>query len=553
MNRKQRRAANKSREASNNSSSVKVELENSKKIEQQLLQNKVNEAFNIAIEHHRNNRFIEAEYIYREILKVQPNDIEVLTNLGIMLFIEKKYAVALPIFEKIISLTPEYYKPYSNLAIINEELNNTEKAEEYYKKGIALSGDANDYEFESRYAFFLERQNRIDEAENLYKKILKKNPNLTMALNNLSSLSKSKGNMEEAYEYIKKAIYSNPSSTFAYHNYSRLKKFSSSEDDAIIEKMLQLANNCENIPPKERGHICFAAGVYYEHIKSYNEAFKFYKMGNDARLLCETFNVDKFISDIDTIISLFTKDFFKERKGFGVDSEIPVFIVGMPRSGTTLIEQIISSHPDVFGAGELPLIKHIAGIFQNNFLKDLSIDLANDYIGELESMANNKGIKRVSDKMPLNFLHLGIISLLFPNAKIIHSMRNPLDNCLSCYFTDFLEGNMFTADLEILGVFYSQYQRLMKHWKNVLPIEIYDAEYEKIIENQEAESRKLIDFIGLEWDDKCLEFYKSSRTVQTASVEQVRKPIYKSSVEKWKNYEKHLSPLIKILKKNNII
>jgi hypothetical protein len=242
----------------------------------------------------------------------------------------------------------------------------------------------------------------------------------------------------------------------------------------------------------------------------------------------------------------------------GSDSPLPVFIVGMPRSGTTLVEQILASHPQVYGGGELRDLKEMVSQVWNSSGNSLSPGqtplvpeppaircLADGYLRQ--RLALSRGALRTTDKMPTNFYYLGLIALMFPNARILHCRRDPLDVCLSCYFTNFRDPPLYASDLEDLGFYYGHYQRLMEHWRKVLPHSILDVQYEELIENQEAVSRRMVEFCGLSWDDRCLEYYKSDRPVQTCSVWQVRQPIYSTSVGRWKHYAQHLDPLVQAL------
>ncbi|MCK5092697.1 MAG: sulfotransferase, partial [Gammaproteobacteria bacterium] len=239
----------------------------------------------------------------------------------------------------------------------------------------------------------------------------------------------------------------------------------------------------------------------------------------------------------------------------GHESEAPVFIVGMPRSGTSLVEQIIASHPQAYGAGELTYI----GAVINNLAPDsddypecmkhvspsILEGIADGYIRHISTLAGNEKI--VVDKMPLNYHHLGFIRILFPKAKIIHCKRNPMDTCLSCYMMDFAARQPFSNNLDDLGEYYKLYLKQMQYWKDVVKIPILDIQYEELVDNQEEISHKIISYCGLDWDDACLSFHKNKRVTLTASNQQVNKPIYKKSVERWRNYEEDLTPLIKTL------
>jgi hypothetical protein len=226
----------------------------------------------------------------------------------------------------------------------------------------------------------------------------------------------------------------------------------------------------------------------------------------------------------------------------------------MPRSGTTLVEQILASHPAVFGAGELLRVGEIAQRLPSalgsrldyplclaDFSQQAADAAAQEYLDYLQSLSGGEAT-RVTDKMPGNFMHLGLIDLLFPGARIIHCMRDPLDTCLSCYSQNF-NGHEYTHDLSHLGHFYRDYQRIMQHWRGVVRVPVLEVQYEALVEDPEPGSRRLIEFCGLPWDDSCLRFYENKRTVVTASYDQVRRPIYKTSTERWRNYERHIDPL----------
>ena len=236
-------------------------------------------------------------------------------------------------------------------------------------------------------------------------------------------------------------------------------------------------------------------------------------------------------------------------------SNTPVFIVGVPRSGTSLVEQILSSHSDVFGAGELTWVGVVASSIQDNLKTDTHYPeciqeltksningLAEQYLRYLHTLANNES--RITDKMPNNFLHLGLIHILFPNARIIHCRRDPRDTCVSIYTEYFPDGLPYSYNLLKLGAFYKQYERIMDHWRTVIGAGlIIDIDYENLVKNQEEESRRLVKFIGLDWDDSCMDFYRKKRRVNTVSNLQVKKPMYSSSIGRWKHYEKYLQTL----------
>jgi hypothetical protein len=243
---------------------------------------------------------------------------------------------------------------------------------------------------------------------------------------------------------------------------------------------------------------------------------------------------------------------------FGVNSEVPIFVVGVPRSGTSLAEQILASHPHVGGAGELhdisQIVIRLADRLGGPELYPESLGrlepaptraMAEEYLHQLRHRCGEA--PRVVDKMPLNYQHLGVIAALFPRARVVHCIRDPVDTCLSCYFQDFTHPMPFGPDLAHLGHHYRQYQRLMVHFTRVLPLPLFELRYEELIANQEAVSRRLIEFCGLDWDDRCLRFHDTARAVNTSNALQVRKPLYRNSVGRWKRYAAHLGPLLEAL------
>jgi hypothetical protein len=268
------------------------------------------------------------------------------------------------------------------------------------------------------------------------------------------------------------------------------------------------------------------------------------------------YDVAKEIYRIDRTIDAFGEDYFRRVDGFGIASEVPVFVIGMPRSGTTLCEQILASHSKVFGADELHDIRSIerqlakryrdpdggngAG-YAAHLVPEIVKPVAERHLRRLQSLAPMAS--RVVDKMPLNYLHLGLIATLFPKAKIIHCRRDPMDVGLSCYSKDFANFPLWASDLRSIGLVYRQYDRLMEHWRRVLPITIFAFQYEEVVRDLESSAYRLIQYCSLDWEDACLEFYRTERQVKTASLEQVRRPIYDTSIGRWRKFEQYLAPL----------
>lgn len=367
------------------------------------------------------------------------------------------------------------------------------------------------------------------------------------------------GKSDDAIAMANQATQIDPSKPYGQLLICRANKIK--PEDVVTNELLAFSNN-STLDNETQISINFALGKSFDDQNNYVEAFKYYAKGNQLKNTELDYSKDADEARFTKLIQYFDKDFFKKNIDLGTSLSLPVIIIGMPRSSTTLTEQIISSHPDVMGAGEvifwgrapsaLPLRIGSQQPYPeciNEMMPEQAKDIALMYEDTLRKIAGpNALIKHITDKMPHNFLSLGLIALLFPKVKIIHTKRNPIDTCLSIFFQNFNKAHPYAFNLENLGFHYKQYERIMRHWHEVLPGRIMDIQYEDTISDPEYWSRKLIDHIGLEWNDACLAPHKLERTVKTASHWQVRQPIYKTSVERWKNYEEFLGPLFDALK-----
>ena len=373
-----------------------------------------------------------------------------------------------------------------------------------------------------------------------------------MALNELGNLRSIQGNFIEAEKIYRRILERSPNHPAAYLGLSHCRKYTEADRD-FIDQMKKL--------PANTSAINYALGKVYTDIGEYDEAFLYYKAANDIRNNKIDYDRKNTTARVDHIIKTFTADFIQEMQKGGNDSELPVFVLGTPRSGTTLTEQIISSHPLAFGAGELTYIGSQFEVYTRGRVKgprDITFaigqlqpsdigELAGQYLSAIRKICPDENILRITDKMPGNFNHVGYIAMLFPNARIIHTRRNPLDACLSIYFQGFADEHRYAFNLENLGYWYLDYLRLMEHWNNILDGKILDVHYDDTVNDFENTARKLIEFCDLEWDDQCIRFYEKKRDIKTASQWQVRQPIYKSSLERWKRYDKHIGVLKEIL------
>ncbi|WP_214473240.1 tetratricopeptide repeat-containing sulfotransferase family protein [Mesorhizobium sp. dw_380] len=387
----------------------------------------------------------------------------------------------------------------------------------------------------------------------LFEKALKTNRDHPKVRIGLARALTSVGRMDEAAGYLHEAIQRRIAVPTAYNDLVQTQKFT--DEPKELKSILHELGNSK-LDPDDAEELHLAAGKVLNDLKRYKEAFDHFNRAKQAS--GHNFNIDLYRRWVDAIIETFTPEMLAARTGYGNPSEVPVFVVGMPRSGTTLTEQICASHPYVYGAGELMKLRRVAnaiGLRKSSaenlnqaiasITKGLSGTLAEEHLTYLSERA--PAASRIMDKMPHNFELIGLIGLLFPNARIIHCRRDAIDNCVSCFVLRFGEGHAYNTDLRTLGLYYREYDRLMQHWHEVFPGLIFENRYETLVEDQEAQSRRLIDYLGLPWDDACLRFFDRDGSVNTLSRWQVRQPIYKSSVKRWKNYETEIQPLIEAL------
>ncbi|RWO33654.1 MAG: sulfotransferase family protein [Mesorhizobium sp.] len=392
-----------------------------------------------------------------------------------------------------------------------------------------------------------------DMALPLYEKALKINRDHPKVRAGLASALSGLGRMDEAAAYLKQAIARRIGVPAAYNDLVQTRNFT--EEPEELQSILRELGN-PKLGSEGAQQLHHAAGKVLNDLKRYDEAFDHFNKAKQAS--GQRFDIDLYRRWVDSMIETVTPEFLAARAGYGNPSEAPVFVVGMPRSGTTLTEQICASHPDVHGAGELSKLSRVANAIGlktssagdlnqpiTSITEDLSRTLAEEHLSYLRERA--PAALRVVDKTPHNFELIGLIGLLFPNARIIHCRRDAIDNCVSCFVLNFSEAHSYNTDLNTLGLYYREYDRLMRHWNEVFPGLIFENRYETLVEDQEAQSRRLIDCLGLPWDDACLRFFDRDGSVNTPSRWQVRQPIYKSSVKRWKNYENEIQPLIQSL------
>jgi len=321
--------------------------------------------------------------------------------------------------------------------------------------------------------------------------------------------------------------------------------------------MENLYNNKEKIPEADRIDLGFALGRIFEKTGNYEKSFNFILEANTLKRGAYNYSSQTDQALFERVKTTFSLEFFKVRQSFGDQNTTPIFIVGMPRSGTTLTEQILATHPQVFGAGELEILPNLvdrvcaerSAAWPQECVPKLDqntlTQMGTEYLETLRKFSSDACY--ITDKLPYNFLHVGLIKIILPRAKVIHCQRNPMDTCFSIFKTEFAGLHEYAYDMAELGRYYKLYLDLMSHWEKVLPGFMYTLQYEEIVSDQKSQTKKLLDFCALPWDDACLNFHKTARRVTTASLSQVRQPLYQNSVGRWKCYERQLEPLRKAI------
>lgn len=388
-------------------------------------------------------------------------------------------------------------------------------------------------------------------AAALYRVLQAEHADDAAACAGLGSVLQSQGRFTEARGWLEAALDLKPDIGWIYAALLSDRSYAMS---AAREATMREQIASPTISTRSRIDLHFALGQLLDRRDEHAQAFDYFAGGNRLHARALPFDRNVFDDRIERIVDTFTPALFARHAGSGLSDDKPVFIVGMPRSGTSLVEQIVASHPQAFGAGEMDdirrLVRELPALADTGARFPECVDaldndtlrtLANRYLAALDQRAPDA--LRVTDKMPFNMLWLGVIALLFPNARVIYCRREPMDNGLSCYFQLFSQGLRFAYDLSDIGHVYRQHERLMAHWAEVLPLDMLTVDYESLVADQERQTRRLIEFAGLDWDSRCLAFHRTERDVRTASVWQVRQPVYQSSVERWRAYEPWLGEL----------
>jgi tetratricopeptide (TPR) repeat protein len=512
----------------------------------------------MAMQEQRRGNVQAAADIYDLIAARFPNSAEVHGNRGVLQQLLKRYPEALASYEKAIELKLDYANAHFNRAFILKLLNRYDEALAGYDKAIALyPGHA---EAHNNRGSLLQDMRRYDEAIASYDRAIAARPDYAMAYHNCGTAMLSMGNMAEAEKMFRKALELKPDFSEPRHSLSTMRRHRKASGPEVQE-ILDLLKK-PSLPAESQEQLYFSLGKIYDDCGQYDDAFESFRQANEIRNSFVSYQAADLTKLTDGVIEVFTKDFLSQKFSWASQSKLPLFIVGMPRSGTTLLASTLSNHPAIATAGELPDMADYA-LRLGEMLKGkdrypqaarhLTPAVASGIITAYESRLKRDaraGAAHVIDKNPLNFRHLGFISMIFPQASVIHCTRDPLDTCLSNYFTRFPLTLDYSFDLKNIGHFYREYERFMEHWRTIPTLRLMDVSYEDMILKTEQTARAVLDFLALEWDPRCLAPHTNPSPVETSSQWQVRQPIYNHSLERWRHYEKHLGPLKEALQRS---
>jgi tetratricopeptide (TPR) repeat protein len=533
----------------------------------------------------KKGRLKESFNEYRKALGFAPNHPMLLNNIGNVLMTQRDFKQALKWFNRALEQDPQNAITHCNLGSTLRGLGDDAGAASAYRRAIELN--PRETTFINNLGEVLIELGEPDEAVECFSKALEIDPRQQRSMLGLGKAWNARGNLaravecyrqaieidpanaqcfiglgaaygdhgeiDEAVASLRKAIEINPRQVSAYPVLARYKTFTAGDDDIRAMETLFSAKESGDT---DKSRLAFSLGKAYEDIGEYDKSIKYVIKG--ARLKRKQIDYSNAATRerFERIKQVFSADFFARCADVGFADRTPIFIIGMPRSGTSLVEQILASHPAVFGAGELDDLSRVyrslgesaAGAQTDNFPEDLVEldpdrfeDLGSEYIRRIRRLSADASF--ITDKLPHNFMRVGFIRAILPRARIIHCTREPMDTCLSLFKTDFHRGQFYSYDMAELGEYYRLYRELMDFWRTVLPDFGLDLKYEQLVNDPQGQTRALLEYCDLPWDDACLDFHRSRRKIRTASSAQVVRPIYRDSVDLWKRYEKYLQPL----------
>jgi tetratricopeptide (TPR) repeat protein len=500
----------------------------------------------------RDGKLADAERHYRAVLRRVPGHPGTLHGLGLVCLQAGRLEDAVEFLGRAVAATPTDAAIRNHLGLALLRTGRYESAVREFEAALTACADHPAALMGLADAFSI--LGRQDDARRALERLLAIDPHNAAAHFGFGMIMWQLGRFDDARDAFEQAAALSPRHAAYHRALAEIARFR--PGDPRLAALEVLARDTEKMPADQQVELHFALAKALDDLARYDRAFKHLKTGNAVKRGLTAYDEAAVMAFFREVIEAFTPALFDARRGSGYATEVPVFVVGMPRSGTSLIEQILASHPDVFGAGELPDMNEmiVEGCAGKNYPCDLAslsnaalFHFGKQYSERIVALAPSAS--RIVDKLPANFRHLGLIHLVLPKARIIHVRRDPADTCCSCYSKLFLNGLNYTYDLGELGRYYKAYQAVMAHWHVVLPDgAMLEVCYESLVENFREEARRIVDFCGLEWDERCTEFHHTSRPVRTLSGIQVRQPLFDSSIGRWRNYAKWLQPLLDALR-----
>ncbi len=491
---------------------------------------------------------VDAERSYKKAIGINSDYFEAHNNLGSVLLSGGRLEEAVQSFRRAVDIYPTHPLLLSNLGNALQAQGVNEEAIRWLTKAIVQNPDFADAHYNLGNAFI--ELNEIDEATCSYQKAIECNPKHRYAHHGLGNALSAQGEIDMAIAAYRKSIELNPGLTQAHRSLSKNRKFCDYDDDIRAMDALYLEGGLSS---EQKMHLVFALGKAYEDIGEFGKAIDYFCEATSLKRASLEYSISEAEALFEKIKVAFPAASVADQKSSGNSDPTPIFIVGMPRSGTSLVEQILASHPEVFGAGELFVLQDLVGEVSTKYSlgdypgcfygMDSGIyqELGSEYIARIRRFSNDA--RYITDKMPHNFLRIGLIKRALPGARIIHCSRSPMDNCLSLFKNYFAAGHNYSYDMTELGQYYKLYLGLMQYWRDTLPGSFYELNYESLVTDQEDQVRQLLSYCNLLWHDACLDFHKTNRKIGTASNAQVRRRIYTDSVGLWERYGNQLGPL----------
>jgi len=493
----------------------------------------------------KSKKISEAKELNKILISEYPKNSFLYNTLGIMLSGEKNFKEAILCYKKGLKINPNFAPIYDNLGNLHRFNKNYKEAENCFKKSIML--ESKNPHARNNLGNIYSDINKNEDAIKSYIEAISVNPDFVPAHFNLGLMYKKIGDSKNSIKHLNIAIKLEPLFLKAHRALSDIINYKKNNDHFKVLKKIYDETKLKKLYNVD---LLFALGKAHEDIKNFDKAFSFYHEGNKTHRKSINFSIEKEKKEINDIKKALNKSSFSNNLQNINQDNAPIFIVGMPRSGTTLVEQILSNHPDVFGGDELNYIPELVEKYLKNDLNLLNNDteilkqISNEYIGKLKKLSSNS--KRITDKLPLNFKWIGLIKIILPNSKIIHCTRNSRDICLSIFKNFFTSSKMnFAYDIDEICAYHNLYSDIMKYWQSLLPNFIYDINYEELVKKPKDQIKNLLKKCNLDWNDNCLKFYENKRAVQTRSDTQVRKKIYKTSINLWRNYKINLESKFK--------